>query len=212
MTHLGMDTNKDCSKITQNILDAGFEFVIRYYGDATSKRLSKDEAKTLSDKRIGLIPVFENYNNAPQYFSHDIGFDHGTKAFNYAHNTIEQPTGTVIFFAVDYDASNEDTKGIISEYFQGVAEAFSQCSAASGTESTPPVSYNIGVYGSGAVCEYITTNVTAVTKTWHAMSTMWRSASSPFFTFDITQSSGGTLAGIQYDSDASDADLFWYTN
>ena len=56
-------------------------------------------------------------------------------------------SGSAIYFAVDYNAPQPDIKGTIDQYFRGVTAGLA---TAAGSKE-----YRIGVYGSGAVCEYL---------------------------------------------------------
>lgn len=65
---------------------------------------------------------------------------------------------------MDYDATNHDITGVISDYFRGVHEAFN-------TAGNNNPDYKIGVYGSGCTCRFLLTHTNFVTFTWLAMST-----------------------------------------
>lgn len=103
----------------------------------------------------------------------------GQNAFHYA-SQLQQPPGSAIYFAVDYDASHTDVAGAITDYFNGVVQGISQ--AAGGG-----LSYRIGVYGSGLVCGSIKSNVPELALAWLAESTGW-SGSSSYDNWDVKQS------------------------
>jgi hypothetical protein len=69
----------------------------------------------------------------------------GAAAFLMAKEVIGQPYGSAIYFAVDYDPTQADIDGVISNYFTGVRAALYV-----GAEGQP--SYRVGVYGSGLCC------------------------------------------------------------
>jgi hypothetical protein len=62
-----------------------------------------------------------------------------------AKESIGQPFGSAIYFAVDYDPTQADIDGVISNYFTGVHAALYVAN-----EGEP--SYRVGVYGSGLCC------------------------------------------------------------
>ena len=96
-------------------------------------------------------------------------------------------------FAVDYDASPREIRGVINDYFDGVAEAFQM---AGGTDPD----FIIGVYGSGTVCSWLLENHSEVTHTWLAQSTRW-SGSKEFADWNIKQGPGATICNMSADSD-----------
>lgn len=196
---VGMDASTNCSSQASCLKSRGMEFVARYYSgnSANSKNLTKSEAIALSNAGLYLIAVYEDNPTSYSYFSYNRGKQDGQAAFNYAKNTIGQPVGTHIFFAVDYDASDTETKGNILQYFTGVQDAIKAAS------TSQIMDYYIGVYGSGAVCDYIYNNITYVYRRWLAMSTGWR-GSSGYTNWNIKQSTGGTICTIGYDADTSD--------
>ncbi|MNP37641.1 hypothetical protein D3C76_1311000 [compost metagenome] len=174
------------------------EFVIRYYSSnsSNSKNLTKAEAIALSNAGLYLIAVFQDTNRSASDFSYDKGKAAGKAAYDYAKNTIGQPTGTHIFFVVDYDASDTDLKGPILQYFTGAQDAIKAASSST-------IDYYLGVYGGGTVCDYIYNNVTYVYRRWLSMSTGFR-GSNGYTNWNIKQSVGGSICSIGYDADESD--------
>ena len=69
----------------------------------------------------------------------------GAAAFQMARDVIGQPFGSAIYFAVDYDPTQADLDGAVSNYFTGVHAALYVAA-----EGSP--SYRVGVYGSGLCC------------------------------------------------------------
>jgi hypothetical protein len=67
---------------------------------------------------------------------------------------------------VDYDASLSDLAGAILDYFQGVHQGM--IDAGGGSDG-----YQIGVYGSGAACDFMTKHCEFVSYSWLAESTGW---------------------------------------
>lgn len=164
----GFDANTDLSRFGECLRDAGYSFVCRYYNvNNPSKNLTFAEANFLSSIGLDIVAVWENgFPTQASYFSEKKGFDDGTAAYQYAMLTIDQPEGTPIYFAVDYDASESEVNGVISDYFRGVQRGFNEI-----RNNSPK--YFIGVYGSGLVCRKIKDGGLAL-YSWLAQSTGWR--------------------------------------
>lgn len=128
---------------------AGITTVIRYYNNGNSsalpeKRLELDEAQALSSGGLKIAVVFQTSQDEASDFSYDQGYSAGTSAYNWASGTIGQPFNSAIYFAVDYNASQDDVDNLIIPYFNGVKAAFSDL----GNRRSQ---YKIGAYGSGLV-------------------------------------------------------------
>ncbi len=190
----GLDTMTNCTSKAISIRSAGYDFVCRYYNtNNKSKNLTLTEAQALSNAGLYIVSIWENgYPTSASYFSKSKGLSDGATAYAYAKNTIGQPSSSVIYFAVDYDASTSDISGVITDYFIGVCEAFKSAGGI----------YGIGAYGSGAVCEYIYKNVGQVSYTWLAQSTGW-AGYRKYKDWNIKQGGSCTVVGLSCDSDTS---------
>lgn len=149
----------------------GVTTVIRYYNFRNSqqlpdKRLDPPEAQALAASGMQIAVVFQQGQNSASAFSDAQGFKAGVAAFRHARNKIGQPTGSGIYFSVDFDASKSETNQRIVPYFQGVRRAFAE-------ESGGGASYRVGVYGSGLVSS-ILTEKGLIELTWLAMSRGFR--------------------------------------
>jgi hypothetical protein len=173
--------------------------VIRYYNtNNPSKNLTQSEAQALSDAGITLGAIWENgFPTSVGYFTYTKGVADAKAAYQYAINTISQPGGSAIYFAVDYDASTSDISGAIAEYFNGIAAGFLQ-------ENPYPI-YEIGVYGSGNTCQYLSENG-KVSYTWLAQSTGWGGYDT-FTGWSIKQGPEETLCGLDIDTDETTDDF-----
>lgn len=140
----GMDARKNCLPFATQIAGQGMKFAARYYSDNASKALTLTEAHALSAAGLSILVVFENSNDAAEFFSTDIGNSQAASALRQA-AAIGQPPLTAIYFAVDYDATSNDVQGPITDYFNAIKSAF----------ATAPNQYLIGVYGSGMTCKVI---------------------------------------------------------
>lgn len=149
----------------------GVTTVIRYYNFRNSqqlpnKRLEPPEAQALTASGMQIAVVFQQGQNSAAAFSDAQGFKAGLAAFRHARDKINQPTGTAIYFSVDFDASSGETNQRVVPYFQGVKRAFAQ-------ESGGGPSYRVGVYGSGLVSSILTAKG-LIEFTWLAMSRGFR--------------------------------------
>lgn len=190
MSNKGFDTGSDCSHLGQAILDAGFTYICRYTYSITSHsktKLSRAEALHLSGMGIFLVNVFQNSADKAAYFQEEQGIHDGSVAFPYARQTLQQPIQTPIYFAVDYDASEEDIRHRIAPYFEGVRRSRG--------------AYFVGVYGSGLVCRVLK-ELGLVSFTWLSQSTGFRE-SKTFHDWNLHQLPGGTFHSLDVDFDES---------
>jgi peptidoglycan hydrolase-like protein with peptidoglycan-binding domain len=132
----------------------GCLYVGRYINEASagggSKMLEEGELEDIFAAGLNVFPIFQDRNREYADFSWSNGFAHGQRAHDQAvHFGFNR--GTVVYFACDYDATDEEIKGHVSEYYKGVASGLSN----SGKR------YVLGVYGSRNVCAQITKAVYA---------------------------------------------------
>jgi Domain of unknown function (DUF1906) len=141
----GFDTPADCSGQIPCIRHAGHAFVGRYLSKSSWKVIRKAEADTLRRAGLAIVLVYEDGPTTPSYFSFGRGQMDGARAANQA-KVLDAPGNTTIYFAVDYDASEDDIDGVITQYFQGVVSSLRSFAAGGDAD------YRVGVYGSGATC------------------------------------------------------------
>jgi hypothetical protein len=178
---LGISSNRYCTSDAACLRQAGYDFVIRYYSRTThqpEKVILIDEAKALSAAGLQLAVVYEDNADHAGYFNGAEGKKDGYYAYYYAQK-LHQPGGSAIYFAVDYDADAGEISGRIQDYFQGVYQGFKDFSGGS------PV-YDVGVYGSGAVCNWLKTHLPFVKYGWLAESTGWLGSGS-YNEWDVKQ-------------------------
>jgi hypothetical protein len=141
----GLDTTMELTRHAVTLKAQGYDFVLRYYSNNASKNLSLGEARALAQAGLQIGVVWETSGTYPGFFSRDQGLADGAAAFRMAREVIGQPYGSAIYFAVDYNPTQADIDGAISNYFTGVHAALYV-----GAEGQP--SYQVGVYGSGLCC------------------------------------------------------------
>lgn len=140
----------DCSsEITparaKTLRNNGYEIVGRYIAGGEWKKLKKHEAQVIFDNGLRLFPIFQKAGNSIDYFTMEQGKIDGQEAVMSA---LEYgfPDGTIIYFAVDFDAVNDQVTSHIIPYFRMVKQ---------GLSSYNPRKYKIGVYGARNICSRV---------------------------------------------------------
>ena len=143
---LGIDLAMDTSNVVDELRGSRIDFVARYYRDPTSSlpALSIPEAQKLASLGLKIVAVWEQNSPDPENLSYSSGHSDAISAYKQAKG-IGQPAGSAIYFAVDYNAHDLEPA---KQYFRGIAAGLA---AASGGRAE----YQVGVYGSGAVCNEI---------------------------------------------------------
>lgn len=119
------------------LYESGYRFAVRYLShDTTGKNVTAAEIANLHGNGLDVVLVWEQGANAA-IGGYSQGRNDATSALSMAVN-LGAPAGTVIYFAVDFDAMASDM-GHISEYLRGCASILGYA--------------NVGVYGSYAVVE-----------------------------------------------------------
>jgi hypothetical protein len=186
-----MDANVDCTSFVGRLSSAGVQYVVRYYSHNAGKTLTPAEAQELSAAGLDIVTVFEDSNNATEFFSTSIGANQAAKALELA-SVVGQPAGTAIYFAVDFDPDANDVAGVISDYFRAVNDAF----------ATARTQYVVGVYGSGLTCRVLRDSGLAAL-TWLTGSTGFREYASFRPQADLIQLAPerALFAGLSIDDD-----------
>lgn len=181
-----IDTPVDITRFVECAAGSGVSYVARFYRTPSTffPPLSRTEAVAISAAGMRIATVWETRADTPGHFSFATGVDDGAEAFRQA-VSVGQPPGSVIFFAVDYDASEADVAGGITDYFKGIEKA----------AATVGAKYKIGVYGSGRVIQSLKAAGLA-SAGWLSMATGW-AGRRPILedgTWDISQGPRGTGA------------------
>lgn len=114
---------------------AGFSFVVRYLAPEASswKRITPDEVADVTAEGLSLVSVYQFAGNSPDQFTPQRAQEDARVALDWAHR-VNQPEGTPIYFAVDFDAQDGHIP-IIREYFRIIRDKLDN-------------RYLVGVYGS----------------------------------------------------------------
>ena len=194
-----IDTNRDTTKYLNALRAAGVETVIRYYARSmSSKVIRRAEAQAIAKAGLRLGIVYEGAGDRLSAFSPDMGYRDAVFSRSHGGREIEQPAGSAVYFAVDFDASAAEIRRAILPYFGGVARAFAE-------RSDLPV-YRVGVYGSGTVCAAVL-DAGLAEFAWLSCSTGWSGYRSFLASgrWTLRQHLPSSIAGL--DADANDAKM-----
>ncbi len=149
------DTSRKAGAIdTATILDEkkaellcseGYRYVGRYLTNAVSgfdKALTREEAEIILSSGMNFFPIYQTAGTKYSYFTASQGTSDADRAIEAALK-LGLPEGTVIYFAVDFDATRTQMGSNILTYFRKVSERM---------ESSL---YRVGVYGSKGVCRTV---------------------------------------------------------
>jgi len=136
----------------QTLRNAGYLAVGRYLTNfgTLDKNIKPGELQTCFDAGLRVFPIFQENGRMLEDFSYGEGFQQALRA-DAAARGYGLPLGTTIYFAVDYDATQEEIESNIIPYFNGIE---------AGLRSRAKF-YAHGVYGSRNVCSNVTQNTFA---------------------------------------------------
>lgn len=204
--HTGWD---DTTRVLSCLKNAGYTFIGRYIFDSNTSgivAMTPTEATNISNAGMYVVTVWENgHANSSNYFSYAQGKDDGYWAFMSAANDFAQPTGTPVYFAVDFDALPAHQTAIES-YFTGVHDGYLAYLADQNKYGNPQITYRIGVYGSYDVLSWCQAQGIA-TYFWQAYAPAWSSYrnTNAWPGYNLRQTSGDVpvCSGFQIDPDTS---------
>lgn len=188
----GVDIASDAAVSLNELAQSHVDFVARYYREPNSRfpALSTGEAQLLSSLGIKLVAVWESHSRTPAHFSYDSGFGDANTAYREA-KMVGQPSGSAIYFAVDFDARGDSFERV-DEYFRGV-----QAGLAAAGGGRPE--YAVGVYGSGAVCDAVK-HAGLARYSWLSNSFAW-TGSTGYEDWDIRQGGPWPELSVNHDGD-----------
>lgn len=159
----------DCvTEITQSraqtLLSKGYQIVGRYLtnveGSSLNKKIQPGELDTIFNSGLRLFPIYQTYGGEADYFSETQGREDAELAYKaalkYGFNQ-----GTIIYFAVDYDATDEEIQMNILPHFKGINKKIKELG----------LNYRVGIYGSRNVCIQVSAENLAITSFVSGMST-----------------------------------------
>ncbi|MGW2299392.1 glycoside hydrolase domain-containing protein [Streptomyces violaceorubidus] len=133
----------------QALKAAGYKYVGRYlYNPSTTslpeKEIQPGELATIKEYGLRCFPIYQTWARSVDYYSVEQGVtDCMTASFKAEEHGFKP--GTRIYFAVDYDAVDEEVTSYILPYFQSVRDEMNRLGSP----------YKIGVYGPRNACSRI---------------------------------------------------------
>lgn len=127
---------------------AGYKYIGRYLYNPSSTSLPEKQIQPLelaTMKQYGLrcFPIFQTWSRSADYFSPTQGAIDAFNAMEWArHHGFK--SGTIIYFAVDYDAMDGEVTEYVIPHFRAIARTIGENSG-----------YGVGVYGPRNVCQRV---------------------------------------------------------
>lgn len=147
----------------ETLVNAGYETVGRYLtnveGTTLNKKIQPGELETIFNAGMTVFPIYQTYGGAASYFNATQG---GLDAIA-AHNAAKSygfPDNTIIYFAVDYDSTDDEITRNILPHFAAVYSKLTELG-----------SYRVGIYGTRNACSRVSNAGYAVTSFVSSMST-----------------------------------------
>lgn len=144
----------DCSTIldhskAQALYNAGYRYVGRYLTgtagyDEHPKNMTRTELEAIFSAGLRVFAIFQEGVADISHYTYENGFTDASKAV-YAASTLGIPTGTILYFAIDYDLMDGEISTTAQQYFRGVRDFL----------LVSYLKYKAGVYGSRNVCSKI---------------------------------------------------------
>lgn len=147
----------DCSTVLnrQQALDikkAGYTHVGRYLtgsvgNDFIPKYLTKEEIKYISEAGLSVFLIYQDGGYYSEYFQNRMQGSEDARIAIEAARKIGAPTGSIIYFAVDFDCYGDEVIENIIPYFWSIKQVF--------FSGDNPKGYRIGIYAPRQVCTII---------------------------------------------------------
>lgn len=110
------------------------------------KFLSREEADALLAAGLNIIPIYQDNYPINTYYTYSQGQSDAMRAY-FAAARLGIPNGSVIYFAVDFDALDTDIDAYVRPYLWGIQDIWKNANL--------EFQYKIGVYGTRNVCTRI---------------------------------------------------------
>lgn len=111
------------------------------------KFLTFDEIQNIESAGLKVVPIYQDGGYYPDYFIGNRQGVHDAKMAILAAKTIGVPSGTTIYFAVDYDFTEPQVKNLIVNYFEKIHSVF--------ISSENDKNYKAGIYASRRACTLV---------------------------------------------------------
>lgn len=141
----------DCATIltkakAETLFNNGYRYIGRYltgtYAGGLSKALTIEEEQTILDAGLRFFPIYQDGGTKLSYFTSSQGTKDG-QAAKEAALKLGIPSGTIIYFAVDFDALDYQITSNIIPYFKAV------------NDELQTGIYRTGIYGPRNVCSRV---------------------------------------------------------
>lgn len=144
-TSVILDSNKATA-----LFNSGYRYVGRYLtgtvGGTRSKAMTHDEANAIFNAGLRVFSIFQEGAVTREKFTYEQGRADGATALEAA-RTLGVPYGEIIYFAIDYDMTNDDVTNYVIPYFRGIRKTF----------NSNYNRYRVGIYGARNVCSRVAT-------------------------------------------------------
>lgn len=165
---LACDTSYQLNSTTANALyQNGFRYVGRYLSGTVGsganerpKNLTRNELSAIFSAGLRVFAIFQEGAVTPTKFTQAKGQSDGVKAIATA-ISLGIPSGEIIYFAIDYDMTDDDITNYAIPYFNGIRTAFSMYST----------KYRYGVYGARNLCTRVSDSAGSISSFVSDMST-----------------------------------------
>jgi len=130
----------------KTLRDAGYTVVGRYLTnsdrpDALEKRIQDGELQAIFAGGLKVFPIFQEGGTDSTYFSYDLGVRAAGRAVEAADHLGFLP-GTVIYYAIDFDATRAEVETYLEPHFRGIHAELKRRGSA----------YRVGVYAGRRIC------------------------------------------------------------
>ena len=130
----------------QALKDAGYKYVGRYlYNPSTTslpeKEIQPGELETIKQYGLRCFPIYQTWARSVDYYSVKQGVLDAMNATYKADQHGFKP-GSLIYFAVDYDAVDDEVTSYVLPYFRSIRDQMNRMGSP----------YRIGIYGPRNVC------------------------------------------------------------
>lgn len=117
------------------------------------KFLTFDEIQNIESAGLKVVPIYQDGGYYPDYFIGNRQGVHDAKMAILAAKTIGVPSGTTIYFAVDYDFTESEVYELIVNYFEKIRYVFNS--------SFNDKNYKVGIYASRQACSIMNSRLLA---------------------------------------------------
>lgn len=133
----------------QTLKSNGYSIVGRYLTNTpvkefNNKRIQPGELATIAGAGLKVFPIFQEGGDSSDYFSFAAGLRSGRKAYTAA-RSYGFKKDTTIYFAVDFDALEEEVSTVVLPHFRGINQALVELGNY----------YKVGIYAARNTCRIV---------------------------------------------------------